>query len=332
MKPWNATWQSGAPQFSDSAGKTRLYGALLDQRRLEDAQEADNLRRRRRLNCAPLFLLLLLPWVAFLLSFAAASFYFHYAAPMAFSCVVILCLVLGVERCLAARRASALGREDGLYKNYLAIALALAMLLGFAYGDFNFWTVMQPAYELSYMATYSNVDPSSRRLWTGEVLPTRGVRFQDAGAIYFNSNTIVDVNRTMSFKMGTLYCVAPILNPSCQKNCGYDFWAVGTDCCAEDASSFNCGDVSKPTAKSGLRMMDESQRSYFRLAVLEAEGSRKLVSPHPILLHWVQDPVAELQRMRTSGYRRFVAAMIFSFVASAGFLFLFMTNAHRGLK
>merc|ERR1719330_921612 len=144
--------------------------------------------------------------------------------------------------------------EDRFYPVYLGAALTVAAAFSWALGDLNFWSVMHPSYEAEHLATYSNVDPSSQKLWSGEASPTRGRRFQDAGKIYFRHEAVVDVNRSASFKLSDYYCVAPIVNPKCQGSCGMDFWAVGLNCCSE-RGGFRCGEYWNPKAKSGLRMM-----------------------------------------------------------------------------
>jgi len=303
--------------ISESVGKARLYGALMDQRLMDQAHEADALISKFRMNILPIFISLLLPWLVFLLSFWTTSFYMHYAAPIC--TFILLALFCGLPwhfhgRAQKARRG---GHEDVFYHSYLAITLTVAIVVGAIVGDCNFWFYTQPVYENEYMAKYYDVDPSSKALWSGEAQAVRGKQYQDAGVVYFNDKVIVDQNRSMSFKMGDLYCAAPIINPDCKKNCGYDFWAVGTNCCSEDGAHFRCGDFANSHTHSGLRLMNEGKRTFFRLAIMEAEGIHHVASPHPIFMHWLLDPVAELNSWRKKAYRIFVISMFCSFFASA---------------
>eukprot|EP00927_Polykrikos_kofoidii_P009461 TRINITY_DN13946_c0_g1_i1.p1 TRINITY_DN13946_c0_g1~~TRINITY_DN13946_c0_g1_i1.p1 ORF type:complete len:357 (+),score=52.34 TRINITY_DN13946_c0_g1_i1:117-1073(+) len=266
----------------------------------------------RRINCFPVMCALFVPWVTLQACFGFFASYWHYAAPVSLHGCAFVLFLIGLVILQKARKAKQHG-ADNFFQYYIGYSLLITLFLGCCFGDLTFYSKLRPVYELSYSATYTNVDPSSHTLYTGEVLPTRGRQFQDAGAIYFDSKAVLDMNRSTSFKMGTLYCVAPIVNPSCEKNCGHDFWAIGKNCCSEDASNFQCGQWNNVRAKSGLRSMDEESRPFYRLAVLEAEGRFGLRSSHPIFLNWVQDPLVEVKQMRRLGYRSFIIFMFVSF-------------------
>mmetsp|Transcript_54195 Transcript_54195/g.117103 ORF Transcript_54195/g.117103 Transcript_54195/m.117103 type:complete len:324 (-) Transcript_54195:81-1052(-) len=306
------------------------YGALMDHRLLACAAEAAALKGRRRMNVAPVIMGLFLPWLLFLGMYAASNFYLHYAAPITTLLILVGATLLCVSLWSSAVKTRKEGLEDSFYRFYLAAAMTVALLAGWLIGDMCFWELMQPCYEIEHLATYTNVNPSSERQASGEIVPTRGRRYQDAGKIYFDHTAVVDVSRAMSFKMGDLYCVAPIIDPGCAKNCGMDFWAVGVNCCEEDTVDFRCGEYNSTHAKSGLRLMSESQRKYFRLAVLQAEGAHEVVSTHPLFFHFMQDPVAEVRRWERHGYGQYLVAMFASFAGSAFALGLSMKLAHIG--
>jgi len=303
----------GSNEFGDSAGPARLYGAVVDKQLETRAAAAKLCKHRKRLNCVTVMMALLLPWVSFVVMFGIVSFYVHYAAPvtttLAATCAWFFCAALN----FSAWQTWKIGAEDRFYRLYMGIALTVATSFGWVLGDISFWQYMQPTYHIDHLATYSNVDPSSQMLWSGEQVPARGRRYQDAGKIYFSHMAVLDRSRAASFKDGNLYCVAPIINPSCNKNCGFDFWAVGINCCSDLAADFRCGDYNSTHAKSGLRQVVETWRPFFRLAVLQAEGFHGLTSRHPLFFHWVEDPVAELHSWRLSGYRDYIVAMILAF-------------------
>lgn len=305
--------------MSDSKGLEALGQACKDWRANDNFEQVMALASHKRLNCMPVLLSILVPWFAFLFAFGIVSFYTHYAMPVTTICFFGMGFAASIY-CVMQARAAFTRRRDWFYIGYIGVTCSIAMVLGGVYGDVTFWSWMRPVYDLRHMATYNNIDPSSSTLWSGQILPTSGRRFQDAGTVYFKTEAVLDKSKAMSFKMGALYCIAPIVNPKCERNCGYDFWAVGVNCCAEDASDFRCGEYGNQHAKAGLRLMDESQRPYFRLAVLEAEGAHKIVSKHPVFYHWLQDPIKEIDVWAKQGYSKFIVAMFVSFVANGALL------------
>jgi len=308
-------YMPGGESIPAGSKKLMLYGALEDMDAEDMRDQHQKLRRRRRINCIPALNALFLPWVLLLIIFSTASFSFHYAFPVSvilFNGAVLICCLLFAYSSFTAD----VPERDAFYPTYLGVAFVFAVVVGWLLGDLNFWFHMQPCYNIEHLATYTNVDPSTSTMQSGQVVPTRGKRYQDAGKVYFDHNSVIDVSRSMSFKMGELYCVAPIVNPNCKKNCGYDFWAVGINCCAEDYTDFRCGEYNNPSAKNGLRLMQDELRPNFRLAVLEAEGVHKIISTHPIFFYWLHDPVKEMTHMKNKGYKGFVLLMIVGFFGS----------------
>ena len=311
---------SGVP----SAGAQ--YGAVTD----GDAEAARLMtKRRRRVNCVPLLLAWLLPYFTFVFSFSTAAFFVHYAAPLSSTLCEVFVLAACLSRVPWAYRSWKRGAaKEGFYPVYITAAVLLAALTGWALGDFTFWRHMEPSYAAISMASYTEVDPSSTRLANGQVVPTDGGRFQDAGQVYFNHDTVLDVNRSFSFKLADLYCVAPIRNKRCSEPCGSDFWAIGKNCCSEDGSKFQCGDAESRRAKSGLRLVEATDLPFYRLAVIQATGKHKMISPHPIFFTWLEDPVAELHSWQREGFRLFVLAMFGAFIFSGAALALAVHAMH----
>jgi hypothetical protein len=322
----------GGQKLAHGSDKYALYGALEDLNMMEMRDQHQKLKRRRRINCIPALNSLFLPWVLFLIVYSLASFWVHYVAPV-FTWVLNTSIVLFcVGYAYRAFKDPNTRPDVAFYPTYLAISFLLAVSLGWLLGDLNFWFNMHPAYNIEHLGTYLNVNPSQQTTQSGQVMATRGKRYQDAGKVYFDHKVKLDLNRSMSFKMGDLYCVAPIVDPTCKGTCGFDFWAVGINCCAEDVSDFRCGEYNNPAAKSGLRLMYDEQRPNFRLAVLEAEGVHKIVSTHPIFFHWLADPVKELEHVKRKGYKGFVLLMIVSFFFSAMCSYLALKWARDNFK
>merc|ERR1740138_484945 len=272
----------------------------------------------------------MLPWLLYLTVYGSAAFYPRFALPLTTVSGIALAWI-GVTFYAWKVLGGKLTPEEEFYPKYFALSCFLAVTFGFIFGSLNFWEFMHPSFEVERLATYNNVNPSSETLWSGETVPTRGSRFQDAGAVYFDHEAVLDASKSMSFKMGDTYCVAPIINPGCGRNCGYDFWAVGVNCCSEDAADFRCGEYSNKKAKSGLRMMLEARRPLFRLAVMQAEGVHHIRSNHPLFFYWLQDPVAEVRSWQRRGYKRFLVTMFTSFIVNAVMLGLYVKGARKAL-
>eukprot|EP00932_Pfiesteria_piscicida_P021506 SRR837773.8293.p1 GENE.SRR837773.8293~~SRR837773.8293.p1 ORF type:complete len:331 (-),score=113.65 SRR837773.8293:3-944(-) len=299
----------------------KLYGALVDQQLQARALATKASKHRKRLDLFSAVVALMAPWSLFVLVFGTVSFYAHYAAPLLTSLTAAVVCIACVASAAGALKAWAVGSDTRFFRLYISVALAVASFMGWVLGDINFWQFMQPSYHIDHLATYTNVDPSSQHLWSGEQVRAQGGRYQDAGKVYFTSEAVVDRSKAMSFKDGNLYCVAPIVNPNCKNDCGYDFWAVGINCCGDLAADFRCGAYNSSRARSGLRQVVETWRPFFRLAVVQAEGIHGLESRHPLFFHWVEDPVAELTSWKLMGYRAFIVTMILSFCINAMIMF-----------
>lgn len=306
--------------------KLALYGALDDLHASEIQEQKQALRRRRRINAIPALLALFVPWLSFLATYFVASFFLHYAKPflaLAINLSILIAAFTYWRRSYLAWQKNQLEKE--YYPAYVSVATLIAVVVGWILGDYNFWMLMQPCYNVDHLAHYNNVNPSTETLRSGMVIPTRGKRYQDAGMVYFDHDSVLDFNKSMSFKNGDLYCIVPIVNKNCRKNCGYDFWAVGLNCCSEDMADFRCGEFENGAAKSGLRLTHDEQRPNFRLAVMEAEGVHKVISTHPLFFYWLHDPVHELSHMKKRGYKTFIVMMIVGFFISG-------ISAYFGLK
>jgi len=310
-------------QFSTQWSQESLYGALTDLQLKSEIAHARDLKAHRRVNAVVLFQALFFPWIAFLVTFAAVAFYGHYWFPISTVLSVTAAFAGSIWCCIQAIKNRKQEATERFFPAYISACVASAVFLGWFLGDLNFWGDTQPAYQVEHMAAYNDVNPSTEKLWSGEAVPTRGRRFQDAGRIYFTHSSVIDTNRSANFKMGNLYCVAPIVDPDCRDNCGFDFWAFGVNCCNEDGSNFHCSDYSNPLAKAGVRLTSEVRRQSFRMAVLAAESMHGLTSTHPLFFMWVKDPLAVAQGWKRKSYKGFVVIMFVSFFMSLLNVFLF---------
>jgi hypothetical protein len=258
--------------------------------------------KRRRMNLVAVCINIFLPWFLFSAIYAIMSFTFHYQHPTLCWLLVFGGFGLAIATGYLAYRAKTSDR-DPVWYTYAALAFFLAVCLAAVFGDMNFWYNMQPFYDIENLNTYPSVNPAREK----------GQQLMDAGRIYFADGTGLDMKRAMGFKNLDLYCVAPIVNGQDQL-ASYDFWAVGINCCSGVSSDFRCGEFNNPHARSGLRLMRDDQRPFFRLAVQQAEAAYNLKATHPLFFYWMQDPVAEMNSYRDDGFKYYLLG-IFTYFA-----------------
>jgi len=258
--------------------------------------------KKKRINLVAVSLNVFLPWIVFCTLFAVLSFSFHYQHPtLAWLCVGFGLLLVLIAFGMAYRAKKQLDRDPSWYL-FSAITLFTAVVLAAVFGDMNFWYNMQPYYDIENLNTYPSVNPATEK----------GQQLMDAGRVYFADGTRLDGTKAMGFKNLDLYCVAPIVNGN-QVLDSYDFWAVGLNCCSGVSSDFRCGEFNNPHARSGLRLMRDDQRPFFRLAVQQATAAYSLKSTHPLFFYWLQDPVSEMNSYRDDGFKYYLLGIFTHF-------------------
>lgn len=261
--------------------------------------------KRRRLDIWTILLNLFLPWMLFCSVYATMSFSFHYSSPAGAWALVIIAALIPVM-CVVMEVRSQRAGERGKAWWLAALLFGIAVILGTIMGDMNFWYNMQPFYDIENLNVYPSVNPAREK----------GQQLMDAGRVYFADGAHLDLNKAMAFKNLDLYCVAPIVNGENAQLDTYDFWAVGLNCCGAVSSDFRCGEYNNPHARSGLRLMRDDQRPFFRLAVQQAEAAYNIRSTHPLFFHWLQDPVAEVNAYRDDGFKFFLLGVFTHFAFS----------------
>mmetsp|Transcript_62514 Transcript_62514/g.140999 ORF Transcript_62514/g.140999 Transcript_62514/m.140999 type:complete len:320 (-) Transcript_62514:95-1054(-) len=257
--------------------------------------------KRRRMNLVAILVNVFVPWFVFASIYGVMSFSFHYQHPAAAWMLVVLgFLSVGVAAFLAQRTKQR--ERDPMWYTFATFALFLAVLLGTMFGDMNFWFNMQPFYDVENLNTYPSVNPAREK----------GQQLMDAGRVYFASGTGLDMSKAMGFKNQDLFCVAPIVHGG-EQLASYDFWAVGMNCCSGVSADFRCGEFNNPHARSGLRLMRDDQRPFFRLAVQQAEAAYNIKSTHPLFFYWMQDPVAEMNSYRDDGFKYYLLGIFTHF-------------------
>eukprot|EP00929_Paragymnodinium_shiwhaense_P122286 TRINITY_DN94932_c0_g1_i1.p1 TRINITY_DN94932_c0_g1~~TRINITY_DN94932_c0_g1_i1.p1 ORF type:complete len:313 (+),score=76.10 TRINITY_DN94932_c0_g1_i1:182-1120(+) len=291
--------QPGAPPYSTFARPAG--GPASAEYHGRDKGEIFTPGKRRRMNLVAICVNILFPWLLFCVIFAVMSFYLHYQHPtMAWLIVLGAYGVVGVSGFLAFRAKQK--QLDPMWYTFSTIALFVAVTLAAICGDMNFWFNMQPFFDIENLNTYPSVNPAREK----------GQQLMDAGRVYFAEGTALDMRKAMGFKNLDLYCVAPIVNGQ-QQLASYDFWAVGINCCSGVSSDFRCGEFNNPQARSGLRLMRDDQRPFYRLAVQQAEAAYNIKATHPLFFYWMQDPVAQMNMYRDDGFKYYLLGIFTHF-------------------
>lgn len=283
---------------------------------------------KRRVNPAGLVGCLFVPWFIFSAVYFIRSFRMQYEASGAATilCGVFFCfvLVIGFMVFNAARRPGG----DARILGFLFVTSLLAWVLGFVLGHVNFLTNMQPFYDIQNLNMYPSVNPSV----------FGGSQLMDAGQIHFTPGSHLDLTKSVGFKNKATYCVAPIVggNVTGSKSLSlpekphYDFWAVGMNCCSGHLPDFHCGEFANVQANSGLRLMNDAQRQFFRLAVQEAEAIYKINAPHPMFFYWMSDPSAEISAYQYQGLQDFYMAIFGSFACQLFLVVVLLGHVMKG--
>jgi hypothetical protein len=300
------------PLLAQSSYVADLYGTsqphLIQEGGGAVALDVAQKRRMSRMTYLSILIPFLLPWALFSALFATRSFSFHYYHTFLARAVTgsALVMVLGGGALAAHSRRresdSADGRHETAWGIFIAATCFLAWVLAVVGGDLNFYRNMQPYYDILNLSTYPAVDPAQ----------TSGQQVMDAGRIVFHPTAKLDVSKAMGLKDLDTYCVAPVTLGSSEGF--YDFWAVGVNCCSGGAGDFHCGEFNNPYAHAGLRLMQDAQRPFFRLAVQQAEATHGIKAEHPIFLHWMQDPNSEVYTYGAEGFRNFFVGTCTHFV------------------
>lgn len=241
--------------------------------------------------------LFLVPYVLFCIVAALFSYSFSYHSPWWTS---ILCCGIGL---VSVSMIASSGREQGVTgMAAMGFLCLIALLLGASFGLWNYEVHMGPYRKYDESREYTNVLPSEP-----------AAAFMDAGKIHFAEVARVDVARSVGYKHGDTYCVAPIKGAA--QGSKVEFWAVGQGCCG-GRRDFRCDDASDPNAHGALALMDQhyltpSQVKYYQRAVRQAEASFDLVSAsEPLFVRWVADPDARQAELLAEGQWQLGLALV----------------------
>lgn len=228
----------------------------------------------------------LVPCLIFAVVYCLASSMVHYTEKSLVQAIDVLMLIVALALfvpAFSAVRSRGETGDPGWYIFAFTTSI-LAWVLGNSFGNWNYRENIVPYMDIQQLNAYPSVNPAT----------SRGEGLMDAGRLTFVPGAAPDLSKSMGFRDLDIYCVAPVTMSANQTLSTYDFWAVGINCCSGHGPDFACGEIANSNAHSGLRLMREDQRGYFRLAVQQAEASFNIHANHPIFLYWMQDPLVEL--------------------------------------
>lgn len=258
------------------------------------------------MNFVPIFVSLFVPWGVFVLITGLTSFRAMYEKPavvwVTLGVLAALWLLLSITACCFRRY-----DPNPSWYTYLTVSTLFFALLAFFEGHYIFATLTRPYYEVMDQHIRGNINAGVEK----------GSNLMDVGIVYFAPGNGLDTHRSWHFHYKTLYCVAPIItNGSAPMTQSYDFWAVGKDCCSYTASDFRCGSWGSPGTRGGIRVMNDEDIAYYRLAVQQAQSLYDITANHPIFVEWHEDPLIEVESWNRKAFRMLFQVVAFAFVTS----------------
>lgn len=248
--------------------------------------------RRKRLNGAAICQCIFAPWALYCAASATCVFVRNHHPVEAVAILAALLAIVVIVGVYALRSMFDRDRAPNWYI-FLFLAVTAAWCLGVWWGCRTFdlyWTRYN-----DFLGLQKYVDVDVRKHQSAQLM--------DAASVAFVPGTVLDQARAMGFREKEQFCVVPIVVPGTPVQ-SYDFWAVGKNCCAENATDvwFHCGEWNNPGAHSGLRLMEDDERPFYRLAVQQAEAKFSIRSARPIFFHWMEDPMRGGQYGLNDGY------------------------------
>lgn len=237
----------------------------------------------------------LVPWALYGVVMSILSFTMHYNSPgftrLVLTVVAIFVLLVFIKAVGALKSED---KRGAAWSMVLALSLLGAYVAGTLAGEDNYATYTRNFYIALDLNTYYDVDPSTSVAGS----------FMDGARVTFSEGSKVDVERAIGFMNKDIYCVAPIIKGANQTAGTFDFWAVGKNCCPGRAADFGtCADHDDPAVHSGLMVMDENLKPFYRLAVQQAEATWGITAAHPVFYKWLADPDSQLRFYEEKGYQ-----------------------------
>mmetsp|Transcript_37219 Transcript_37219/g.89492 ORF Transcript_37219/g.89492 Transcript_37219/m.89492 type:complete len:295 (-) Transcript_37219:25-909(-) len=248
---------------------------------------------------SPMVFLTLIPWLVFGLFTLMWLLLYHHAAIFVWAA-----LLAGVGIVFANVW------PRGQYG--LAILLIISFVLSVVIGTYMHHTYMEPYWACRENREYNNIVPTEP-----------AASHSDAGKISFTADSRVDVLKSVGYKLGSTYCVAPVMDDNSGSR--VEYWAAGVDCCASREDMW-CDEVRVESARSGVVVasqetwMDQfvySDRAMFVKAARVATAQYDLAAAEePIFVRWVARPdLAQTEYFTHGGIFWVVAVLIYLVVS-----------------
>mmetsp|Transcript_58526 Transcript_58526/g.128323 ORF Transcript_58526/g.128323 Transcript_58526/m.128323 type:complete len:312 (+) Transcript_58526:99-1034(+) len=255
----------------------------------------------------------LFPWIIFMIVTACFLFLSH-VVPVVVWAVALLYLGVGLVFI-------AVDRQSKTQYIGIGILTVLATVMGVLIGSMLFQQYLRPFWMYLDSAEYNNVIPGDP-----------AAAHADAGRVVFSRDAIVQTLKSVGYRDGSTYCVAPIMDKYMTGR--VQFWAVGQDCCAAREDMW-CDDIRVPGARSGVVVFDTegifgamtiSAADQYRKSIRMAEAQFDLSSaPDAMLVRWVGDPQQVQQQYWKEGVGAWLIAsavyLVFSIAAGVAVLY-----------
>lgn len=241
-----------------------------------------------------------LPWLMFSVIVFLFTFVYEDFQPLVWALIVtsvllaLLFLILG----------SASGKPQQLVLGIFAlVAVGMALAVGL-------WV------EDRIMIEFRLLDDGAQ--YWGVSAAASAASFGDASLIEFTPGTSLDIQRSLGMlKLGTAFCIAPIVGPGVGSATAPQFWAVGQDCCGS-RGSFECGDVGTAGVHAGAVVADRDGSYAKAMRMLMASQELQQPVSAPIFLRWTSNPSIYKDGLWTRALTINVAASSLYLVSSVG--------------
>eukprot|EP00450_Noctiluca_scintillans_P012540 CAMPEP_0194487850 /NCGR_PEP_ID=MMETSP0253-20130528/7999_1 /TAXON_ID=2966 /ORGANISM="Noctiluca scintillans" /LENGTH=358 /DNA_ID=CAMNT_0039328139 /DNA_START=59 /DNA_END=1136 /DNA_ORIENTATION=- len=283
------------------------YQQLIDDQTRRKQPETGFFRRQpQRLNITAVLISLFVPWFVFCFVTYLLTFETHHEHPMTMyvliglaSWVVFFFMAMAIMQERKISNLDTFGTPvQPKWYLFLFITSLASLLFGVLVGMTIYTSYSRPFYDLIKLGRYTEVNPATMH----------GEQVMDGGSLVFKDGTTLQKSLAFGFQNNKIYCVAPLSFTDLPLNT-YDFWAVGIDCCTGNEGSFDCI-MPNATIRSGVRVMEDENREWYRLAVQQAVSYHGIEANHPIFLHWVADADEEVNLYIKTAKRYFFGSMV----------------------